>query len=464
MNRGAVLFFFQGPKGDCHLSQIPHSRNIAVEHRKSEEAFEQARRFLPGGVNSPVRAYAAVGGRPVFIASAKGSHITDIDGNDYIDYVCSWGPLILGHSDEEVVAAVTEAAARGMSFGAPTLQETELAAMICEMVPSIEKVRMVNSGTEAAMSAIRVARGCTGRDVVVKFEGCYHGHADALLVKAGSGAATFGSPRTGGRTAAPAGVPESVTRDTLVLPYNDAQAFAGAMKANGGNVACVIVEPVAGNMGVVPPVEGFLETLRELTTKYGALLIFDEVITGFRLAPGGAQELYGVVPDMTTLGKIIGGGLPVGAYGGRADVMVRVSPEGPVYQAGTLSGNPVATAAGLATLKRLRAPGFYGNLEKKAKALADGLEKAARAAGAQTQHARVGSMLCAFFRREPVRDYAEALESDGEKYARFFNAMLERGICLAPSRFETMFVSAAHTEADIARTIQAARESFAVAE
>ncbi len=433
-----------------------------MERKKSEEAFERARRFLPGGVNSPVRAYTAVGGRSVFIASAKGSHITDIDGNDYIDYVCSWGPLILGHADEKVVAAVREAAARGTSFGAPTLQETELAATICEMVPSIEKVRMVNSGTEAAMSAIRIARGRTGRDVIVKFEGCYHGHADALLVKAGSGAATFGRPHPDNRTAQapPVGVPESIVRDTLVLPYNDAQAFADAMKAYGDNIACVIVEPVAGNMGVVPPEEGFLETLRELTTRHGALLIFDEVITGFRLAPGGAQELYGIIPDMTTLGKIIGGGMPVGAYGGRADVMAKVSPEGPVYQAGTLSGNPVATAAGLATLKRLRAPGFYDELEEKAKALADGLERAARDAGVQTHHARVGSMLCTFFRRGPVRDYVAARESDADRYARFFNAMLERGICLAPSRFETMFVSAAHTDRDIDRTLQMARESF----
>ncbi len=424
---------------------------------KSQQAHERALRLMPGGVNSPVRAFAAVGGGPLFIKSARGAHITDLDGNAYIDYVGSWGPLVLGHADEDVVAAIAAAAARGTSYGAPTEAESELAEMIRECVPSIEKVRMVNSGTEATMSAIRLARGYTGRGIVIKFEGCYHGHVDALLVRAGSGLATFGTPSS-------AGVPESVTRDTLALPYNDAQKFADAMKKYGERVACVIVEPVAGNMGLIPPKEGFLEALRESCTRHGALLIFDEVITGFRLGLGGAQNLFGVTPDLTTLGKIIGGGLPVGAYGGRAEVMASISPEGPVYQAGTLSGNPVAVAAGTATLRKLMREGFYAELESRAAALAEGLESAAHAAGAETRHTRVGSMLCTFFRGGEVRDFADARKCDTAAYARFFRSMLEQGFYFAPSQFETAFVSAAHTDEDIARTVAAAQEAFATSE
>jgi len=420
---------------------------------KSAEAFSQAQQFIPGGVNSPVRAYRAVGGQPPFIKSGKGSRITDIDGNEYIDYVCSWGPLILGHCDEDVAAAIKDALAAGTTFGAPTLAEIELARIVCEAYPSIERVRMVSSGTEATMSAIRLARGFTGRDKVVKFEGCYHGHADGLLVKAGSGAATFGTPTS-------PGVPGDYAKLTLCLPYNDLDTIAGVCDEIGSEIACVIVEPIAGNMGVVPPRPGFLEGLRELTRRHGIVLIFDEVISGFRAAFGGAQALFGITPDLTALGKIIGGGLPAGAYGGRAEIMERVSPGGPVYQAGTLSGNPVAMAAGIAALKKLKGGTVYDDLEKKGARLAAGLGDAARRSGVPVTINRAGSVLCAFFTPGPVTNYQTACTSDTALFGRFFAAMLERGIYLAPSQFEAWFLSAAHTDGDIDATIEAASEAI----
>jgi len=425
----------------------------SVYFSASTAAYAEARKLIPGGVNSPVRAFAAVGGGPPFIRSGKGARITDIDGNEFIDYVCSWGPLILGHCDADVVAAVKAAADLGSSFGAPTLAETELAKMIVEAYPSIERVRMVNSGTEATMSAIRVARGFTGRSRIVKFEGCYHGHADGLLVKAGSGAATFGTPTS-------LGVPDEYARLTLCLPYNDLDALRGACSAIGGEIACVIIEPVAGNMGVVPPRPGFLEGLREITAKHGIVLIFDEVMTGFRVAYGGAQGRFGIRPDLTTLGKVIGGGLPVGAYGGRAEIMENVSPAGKVYQAGTLSGNPLAMAAGLATLRKLRDESVYDELERKSARLGQGLEEAARAAGLAACVTRVGSMVCVFFTPGPVVDYATASKADIALFGRFFRGMLGRGIYLPPSQFEAWFVSAAHSYADIAATVEAAAEAM----
>ena len=427
-----------------------------ITSAKSEKAYAEAKQLIPGGVNSPVRAFAAVGGRPPFIRSGKGSRITDIDGNEYIDYVCSWGPLILGHCDQDVVAAVKAAADLGSSFGAPTLAETSLARMIADAYPSIERVRMVNSGTEATMSAIRVARGFTGRSKIVKFEGCYHGHADGLLVKAGSGAATFGTPTS-------LGVPEEYAKLTICLPFNDLNAVKRTCDDAGREIACIIIEPVVGNMGVLPPKPGFLEGLREITAKHGIVLIFDEVMTGFRLAYGGAQERYGIRPDLTTLGKIIGGGLPVGAYGGRAEIMEHVSPAGRVYQAGTLSGNPLAMAAGLATLKKLRRKSFYAKLEKKSARLAAGLDSAIRSAGAAAQVSRVGSMLTIFFTDEPVTDSATASRSDVAAFGRFFREMLARGIYLPPSQFEAWFVSAAHSEEDIEETIGAATEAMSIA-
>jgi len=378
----------------------------------------------------------------------------DEDGNSFVDYVCSWGPLILGHAHPAVVEAVTRAAKDGTTFGASTLLEVELAEMIVDAVPSIELVRLVSSGTEAVMSAIRVARGYTGRAKVVKFEGCYHGHSDGLLAKAGSGVATLGLPDS-------AGVPPSVTSDTIVLPYNDLGAVAKTLSALGEQIACVILEPVAGNMGVVPPKSGYLAGLRELCDRYGVVLIFDEVITGFRLSYGGAQELYEVTPDLTTLGKIIGGGLPVGAYGGKREIMECVAPIGPVYQAGTLSGNPLAVSAGIATLKVLRQPGFYDKLERKSAALEQGLGQAAAEAGLSARINRVGSMMTMFMTPEPVRNYASAKLSDTSLYARFFTAMLQNGVYFAPSQFEAAFVSAAHSEEDIADTIAAARASLA---
>ena len=416
----------------------------------SEELFQRAQKVIPGGVNSPVRAFRSVGGRPLFISRGEGSRIFDEDGNSYIDYVCSWGPLILGHAHPEVIRAIKETAERGTTFGAPTRLEIELAEAIVGAVPSVEMVRLVNSGTEALMSAVRVARGFTGRPKVIKFEGCYHGQSDAFLSKAGSGIATLGLPDS-------AGVPRSAVSDTITLPYNDVEAVRQALDACGKDVACIVVEPVAGNMGVVPPKPGFLAGLREMCDAHGVLLIFDEVITGFRVAYGGAQELYGVEPDLTTLGKIIGGGLPVGAFGGRRDVMECVAPLGPVYQAGTLSGNPLAVSAGLATLRIIRQPGFYEKLEARSSALEAGLAQAAQEAGVLIAINRVGSMMTVFFTGGPVSNYADAKRSDGDAFARFFLGMLEEGVYLAPSRFEAAFVSAAHADEDIARTIDSAR-------
>jgi glutamate-1-semialdehyde 2,1-aminomutase len=419
----------------------------------SRSLFEKARRVIPGGVNSPVRAFKAVGGDPLFFARGAGAILHDVEGREYIDYVCSWGPLILGHAPKEIVEEIRDAAGRGTSFGAPNPHEVELAGLVVEAVPGIDKVRMVNSGTEATLSALRLARAFTGRDLVVKMEGCYHGHVDALLVKAGSGVATLGIPGT-------PGVPARVAEQTLVIPYNDLEAFARLTRDRGRDIACVIVEPVAANMGVVPPRPGYLKGLREIATRHGILLIFDEVITGFRLAQGGAQELYGVRPDLTTLGKIIGGGLPVGAYGGRAEIMDRVAPEGDVYQAGTLSGNPLAMRAGIATLKGLRIPGFYDRLEAISDRLARGLREAAEKAGIPALVARVGSLLTLFFAdREPV-DWATASTADTRRYADFFRRMLERGVYLAPSQFEALFVSSAHTEAQVDRTVAAARDAL----
>ena len=420
---------------------------------QSRLRFEEAQRYIPGGVNSPVRAFRAVGTHPVFIAQGEGARIYDVDGHSYIDYVGSWGPLILGHAHPRVVAAVQEAAARGTSFGAPTELETELARAIVEALPGVDRVRLVNSGTEATMSALRLARAYTRRPKIVKFAGCYHGHADSLLIRAGSGATTLGVPDSPGVTPGAAG-------DTLTATYNDLASVREAFQRWGDQIAAVIVEPVAGNMGVVPPAPGFLAGLRELTSAHGALLIFDEVITGFRLGLGGAQALYGVTPDLTCLGKVIGGGLPVGAYGGRADIMALVAPSGPVYQAGTLSGNPIAVSAGLATLAELRRPGVYERLEQLGAALAAGLEEAARAAGVPARVNRVGSMLTLFFTGEPVTDYASALRSDTDAYALFFRHMLDEGIYLAPSQFEAAFVSLAHTEADIEVTVAAARRAL----
>lgn len=421
-----------------------------LDTRRSEELFERAQRVIPGGVNSPVRAFRAVGRTPVFIREAAGSNITDSDGNTYTDYVGSWGPMILGHAHPAVIEAIREAAARGTSYGAPTEIEIELAEQIISAYPSVERVRLTSSGTEATMSALRLARGFTGRDRVLKFEGCYHGHSDSLLVKAGSGLATFGSPDS-------AGVPADFARNTIVISYNDTDALKKTFEEQGSEIACVIVEPVAGNMGCVPPRDGYLETLREVTASNGSLLIFDEVITGFRLAYGGAQQLYGVKPDLTCLGKVIGGGLPVGAFGGRADVMERIAPLGPVYQAGTLSGNPLAVSAGLATLKLLRERNPYDELERRSARLERGLREAANEAGIPSTINRVGSMMTAFFTRDRVTDWPGAKRSNTDQYARFFRAMLEEGIYLAPSQFECAFVSLAHTDEVIDRTIEAAR-------
>jgi glutamate-1-semialdehyde 2,1-aminomutase len=420
---------------------------------RSREAFERAGRLIPGGVNSPARAFGAVGGQPVFIARGEGARLFDLDGNDYLDYVGSWGPLILGHCHPRVVRAVEEALHHGASFGAPTELETQLAELIVDAVPSIEMVRMVSSGTEASMSAIRLARGFTGRDVIVKFAGCYHGHVDALLVAAGSSATTLGVPNS-------PGVPAGCTQDTLLLRYNDTQGLADAFAAHGERIAGVILEPVVGNMGLVAPTLEFLTELRRLTERHGALLIYDEVMTGFRLAYGGAQALFHQTPDLTVLGKIVGGGLPVGAYGGRADVMARVLPAGPVFQAGTLSGNPLAMAAGVATLLELRERPPYAKLEALSAKLADGLDQAATAAGVPHRVQRVGSMLTLFFTATPVTDYDTAKTSDTAKFAKFFWGMMDRGVYLPCSQFEAAFVSAAHTEADVNRTVAAARAAL----
>ena len=420
---------------------------------ESADLFTAAQRIIPGGVNSPVRAFRGVGGEPFFVARAEGARLWDVEGRAYIDYVGSWGPLILGHAAPPVVAAVAAAAALGTSYGAPTAGEVELAEAITHAYPSIEMVRLVSSGTEAAMSALRVARGATGRDVLLKFEGGYHGHADSLLVKAGSGGATFGIPDS-------RGVPAALAALTVTVPFNDIAAVRAVFDARPSEIAAVIVEPIAGNMGVIPPAPGFLEGLRELTSRHGAVLIFDEVITGFRVARGGAQALYGVRPDLTCLGKIIGGGLPVGAYGGRADLMRHVAPLGGVYQAGTLSGNPLAVAAGLATVRALGTPGVYDRLEALGDRLARGLADGARRAGIPLTVNRVGSMLTGFFCAGPVTDYASAKRADTERYARFFHALCARGVYFAPSQFEAAFVSLAHTEADVDATVKAAADAL----
>lgn len=413
---------------------------------KSEELFERSKKVIPGGVNSPVRAFRAVGRNPLFMKSAKGSHITDEDGNTYLDYVCSWGPGILGHAHPQVVDAVQKACMDGLTFGAPTKKELILADMICEAMPSIEKVRMVNSGTEATMSAIRTARGYTGRDYIIKFKGNYHGHSDGLLVKAGSGALTTSVPDS-------AGVPKAYSKYTLVANYNDKDSVLEYMEQYKGQVAAIIVEPVAANMGVVLPEEGFLQFLREITEQNGTLLIFDEVITGFRLGYGGAQELFGVKPDLTTLGKIVGGGMPMAAYGGKKEIMDQVSPVGPVYQAGTLSGNPIATTAGIETLRILREhKEYYEQIDKKAQRLAEAYRNRAKIKNESIQINQIGSLLCAFFTECPVKDFDTAASSDVERYADYFGSMIEQGIYVAPSQFESMFVSVAHTEKEIEDT------------
>ena len=421
----------------------------------SNELYKEARELMPGGVNSPVRSGRAVGFDPVFIKKGEGCRITDEDGNVYIDYVGSWGPLILGHSHPEVVAALRNVADRGTSYGIPTRIEIDMARKVVEMVPSIEMVRMVNSGTEAAMSAIRLARGYTGRKKIIKFDGCYHGHADSLLVKSGSGLITFGIPGT-------PGVPEEIVQHTISLPYNDPDTVREVMVRTGEEVAAIIVEPVAANMGVVLPKAGYLEGLRQICTEYGSLLIFDEVITGFRLAPGGAQQLFGIMPDLTCLGKIIGGGLPVGAYGGKKEIMERVAPSGDVYQAGTLSGNPLAMSAGLSVLNVLSRGGIYEQIEKQNAYLCSGLEEAAGSAGVSVRLNSIASLGCGFFTKEPVFDLESAAKSDTEAYGVFFREMLKRGVYLAPSQFEAFFVSAAHVKEDLDRTIQAAFEALKV--
>ncbi|MHB8881977.1 MAG: glutamate-1-semialdehyde 2,1-aminomutase [Thermodesulfovibrionales bacterium] len=415
----------------------------------SRKLFKRASRVIPGGVNSPVRAFRAVGGNPLFIERAKGSRIYDADGNSYIDYVLSWGPMILGHANPVVLAALKKALAKGTSYGAPTALEIELAELVLKIYPSMDKVRMVNSGTEATMSAIRVARGFTGRDKIVKFEGCYHGHADGLLVKAGSGAATFGVPDS-------PGVPASYARNTVTLPFNDIPALKKTIEKQWREIACVIIEPVVGNIGCVLPRPGYLEALRKLTKAHGIVLIFDEVMTGFRVAFGGAQARFGIKPDMTCLGKVIGGGLPVGAYGGRKEIMSMVSPEGPVYQAGTLSGNPLAMTAGIATIKELSKAGAYRDLEKKASLLERGLKDAAKRAGVRTRFYRAGSMFCTYFTGAEIFDYQTAKSADAKLFARFFTAMLQRGVNIAPSPFEAGFMSLAHSEKDIEQTVASA--------
>lgn len=420
----------------------------------NHELFQRALQRIPGGVNSPVRAFKSVGGEPFFAARADGACLWDVEGHRYIDYVESWGPMVVGHNHPAVRAAVERAVRHGLSFGTPCADEVTMAETIASLVPSVEVVRMVNSGTEATMSAVRLARGATGRDLMVKFEGCYHGHADGFLVKAGSGALTFGVPTS-------PGVPKATADLTLTLPYNDLEAAKALFAARGDELACLIVEPVAGNMNCIPPVPGFLAGLRELCDAHGVVLIFDEVMTGFRVALGGAQAHYGVTPDLTTFGKIIGGGMPVGAYGGRRDLMAQIAPSGPVYQAGTLSGNPVAMAAGLAMLELIQAPGFHDRLAVQTQALCDGLQHAADAAGVAFSTNHVGGMFGLFFHAGPVTRYVQATAADVPRFNRFFHAMLKRGVYLAPSAFEAGFLSSAHTAADIEATVQAAREAFA---
>ncbi len=429
---------------------------VKMERQHSKEIFRRATEVLVGGVNSPVRAFRAVGGDPIVVDHASGARLWDADGNEYIDYVCSWGALILGHAHPKVVQAIADQARRGTSYGMPTELEVELATRIRSALPSCEKVRFVSSGTEATMSAVRLARAATGRDFIIKFEGCYHGHSDSFLSEAGSGLATLG-------IAACPGVPQALAALTLNAPYNDIASVEKLFDQHRGKIAAVIVEPIAANMGVVAPLQGFLQGLRDLTARHGALLIFDEVITGFRVCYGGAQTLFGISPDLTTLGKIIGGGLPVAAYGGRRDLMDRVAPLGPVYQAGTLSGNPLAMSAGIASLDLLAAPGFYESLDARAKRLGDGIAAAVRETGVPATAVRVGSLLTLFFSGEPVQNYAGAKKCDTRRFAAFFRAMLERGIFIAPSQFEALFVSSAHTDGDIDRTIAACRESLSIA-
>jgi glutamate-1-semialdehyde 2,1-aminomutase len=424
-----------------------------MKHKRSTQLFEQSQRLIPGGVNSPVRAFKAVGGHPLFIAKAKGAKIWDADGNAYLDYVLSWGPMILGHAHPQVIRAIKAAATKGTSYGAPTELEVRLAGMIQKAFPSMELIRMVSSGTEATMSAIRLARGFTGRDKILKFNGCYHGHADSLLVKAGSGLATLGVPDS-------PGVPADLAKHTLTAPYNDLSAVRKIFDQHGREIAGLIVEPVAANMGVVPPKDFFLQGLRDITRQYDSLLIFDEVITGFRVAFGGAQERYGVIPDLTCLGKIIGGGLPVGAYGGRREIMERIAPLGPVYQAGTLSGNPLAVTAGIETLKLLSRPGVYRKLEERSEHLSNGLTEAAKKAGVTVFGTRLASLMTLFFTNRTVIDYAGAKTSDTKAYAKFFTAMLEAGVYLAPSQFEAAFLSTAHTADDAEKTVKAAYAAF----
>ena len=419
----------------------------------NQQLFERAQRHIPGGVNSPVRAFRSVGGTPRFFTQGRGSRITDADGKIYLDYVGSWGPLILGHAHPEVVTAVQEAAAKGLSFGAPTEGEVDLADLLCQLLPSMDMVRLVSSGTEATMSAIRLARGYTGRDLLIKFEGCYHGHSDSLLGKAGSGMLTFGHPSS-------AGIPADLAQHTLVLDYNDAQQLQDAFAKHGARIAAVIVEPVAGNMNLIAPQREFLQSMRDLCSKHGAVLIFDEVMTGFRVGLGCAQGYYGITPDLTTLGKVIGGGMPLGAFGGKREIMEKVAPLGPVYQAGTLSGNPVAVAAGLATLKLVRTPGFYEALARKTEALCTGLRDAAKKHGVAFSAQSVGGMFGLYFRAVCPQSYAEVMSCDKEAFNRFFHAMLAAGHYLAPSAFEAGFVSAAHSDADIENTIAAGETTF----
>ena len=422
-------------------------------HVKSEALFAEALKYIPGGVNSPVRAFRAVGGKPFFVNKAAGAHVWDVDGNDYVDYVLTWGPAILGHSHPKIISAVKAAADHGTSFGIPNPSEVTMAKLVCEAVPSVKKVRMTNSGTEACMSAIRLARGFTKRDKIIKFDGCYHGHADSLLVKAGSGALTFGYPDS-------AGVPAAFTQHTIVLPYNEVDAVKAAFAANKDQIAGIIVEPVPGNAGLYLPKPGYLEFLSQITREHGALLIFDEVMTGFRLAFGGAQERFGIEPDLSTFGKIIGGGLPVGALGGRAEIMDFLAPLGPVYQAGTLSGNPLAMAAGIAALEELKSKKAYSRLEQLGANLEAGMRDAAKSAGVPVQFIRCGSMFCGYFTSEPVWNVADAMKADRERFKKYFHGMLDAGVYLAPSQFEAGFISTAHSEADIEKTVRAAAKAM----